>query len=106
MAEAASSPPLAGRYGQMVDVDRVHPVTVTCQECEVELAADSPERRLELTCDDELLAYCEACWEREFGDWSVLPCCVSFLVHPRSLRLPGPRAPQTRAGGFSCGWFY
>jgi hypothetical protein len=26
---------------------------VTCQECGVELAAASPELRLELTCDDE-----------------------------------------------------
>jgi hypothetical protein len=23
--------------------------------------------RLELTCDDELLTYCERCWEDEFG---------------------------------------
>jgi hypothetical protein len=34
----------------------------------VELAADSPTLRLEITCDDELLAYCEPCWEREFGE--------------------------------------
>jgi hypothetical protein len=32
------------------------------------LAADSPERRLELTCDDEPLVYCVTCWEREFGE--------------------------------------
>ena len=30
--------------------------------------AGSPELRLELTCDDEPIVYCEACWEREFGD--------------------------------------
>lgn len=41
---------------------------VTCQECAVELPADSPTLRLELTCDDELLTYREECWEREFGD--------------------------------------
>jgi hypothetical protein len=28
----------------------------------------NPELRLELTCDDEPLAYCVACWQREFGD--------------------------------------
>jgi hypothetical protein len=32
----------------------------------VDLAGDSPELRLELTCDDEPIVYCEACWEREF----------------------------------------
>ena len=41
--------------------------TVRCHECRVELAADSPALRLELTYDDELIAYCEACWQREFG---------------------------------------
>jgi hypothetical protein len=33
-----------------------------------ERAGDSPELRLELTCDDEPLVYCEACSQREFGD--------------------------------------
>lgn len=42
------------------------PLTVPCQECSVDLAADSP-LRLELTCDDEAIVYCPACWEREFG---------------------------------------
>jgi hypothetical protein len=51
-----------------VGVERIDPVTVRCQECEVELAGNSLALRLELTCDDELLAYCEACWESEFGD--------------------------------------
>ena len=46
----------------------VESVTVACQECGVELAGDSPDLRLELTCDDEPLVYCEECWEREFGD--------------------------------------
>jgi len=41
--------------------------TLTCVECQRELAADSPELRIELTDDDEPLHYCEACWEREFG---------------------------------------
>jgi hypothetical protein len=36
-------------------------------ECGVDLADDSPELRLELTCDDEPIVYCEACWQREFG---------------------------------------
>jgi hypothetical protein len=34
----------------------------------VSVAADSPELRLELTCDDEPVVYCAECWEREFGD--------------------------------------
>jgi hypothetical protein len=42
--------------------------TVQCQECGVELAGDSPELRLELTCDDEPIVYCALCWEREFGE--------------------------------------
>ena len=42
-------------------------VTVTCQECGVELAGDSPELRLELTYDDEPIVYCAECWQREFG---------------------------------------
>jgi hypothetical protein len=45
----------------------VEPTTVPCQECGVELAADSPELRLELTCDDEPTVYCTDCFEREFG---------------------------------------
>ena len=31
-------------------------------------APDTPELRLELTCDDEPLVYCLGCWEREFGE--------------------------------------
>jgi hypothetical protein len=51
-------------------------VTVTCQECSVELAADSPELRLELTCDDEPIVYCEACWQREFGESEASAGCA------------------------------
>jgi hypothetical protein len=40
------------------------PVTIPCQECGVELAADSSELRLELTEDDEPIVYCVQCWER------------------------------------------
>jgi hypothetical protein len=43
-------------------------VTARCQECGLELADDSPALRLELTYEDELIAYCKECWEREFGD--------------------------------------
>ena len=32
------------------------------------MPVDSPKLRLEITCDDELLTYCEPCWEREFGE--------------------------------------
>ena len=45
----------------------VEAVTVRCQECGLDLAGDSPDLRLELTCDDEPLVYCALCWEREFG---------------------------------------
>ena len=41
-------------------------VAEPCQECERELAGDSPDLRLELTYDDEPTVYCEACWQREF----------------------------------------
>jgi hypothetical protein len=37
-------------------------------ECRRELAADSPELRIEPTDDDEPVYYCAECWEREFGD--------------------------------------
>jgi hypothetical protein len=37
--------------------EQVEPVTVACQECGVDLAADSPDLRLELTCDDDPLVY-------------------------------------------------
>jgi hypothetical protein len=47
-----------------VDLKRLDPVTVPCLECGIELAADSPELRLELTCDDEPIVYCKACWQR------------------------------------------
>ena len=46
----------------------VEPVTVPCQECGLELAADSSELQLDLTCDDEPIASWSECWEREFGD--------------------------------------
>jgi hypothetical protein len=46
----------------------VEPVTVPCQECGVELAGDSPDLRLELTCDDEPIVYCVECWGREFDE--------------------------------------
>jgi hypothetical protein len=42
-------------------------VTIPCQECRVELAADSPELRLELTCDDEPLVYCAEFWQVELA---------------------------------------
>jgi hypothetical protein len=46
----------------------VEPVTVLCQECGVQLAADSPALRLMLTCNDEPIVYCAECGEREFGE--------------------------------------
>jgi hypothetical protein len=56
-----------------VDLGRLDPVTVPCQECGVELAGDSPELRLELTYDDEPIIYCQACWQREFGEHGGAP---------------------------------
>jgi hypothetical protein len=41
----------------------VEPVRVTCPECGVELAGDSPDLRLELTCDDEPIVYWQECRE-------------------------------------------
>jgi hypothetical protein len=55
-------------YLRAVEVGRVEPVTVKCQECGTELAADSPSLHLELAYDDEWFAYCEACWQPEFGE--------------------------------------
>jgi hypothetical protein len=43
-------------------------VIAACLECGVELAAESPDLRVELTDDDQLCVYCEQCWQREFGD--------------------------------------
>ena len=37
------------------------PVMVPCHEGDAELATDSPELRLMLTCDDELLVCCDEC---------------------------------------------
>ena len=56
-----------------VDVERAEPVTVKCQECDAELAADSPSLHLELAYDDEWFAYCETCWQREFGESGEKP---------------------------------
>jgi hypothetical protein len=50
---------------RLVDVERLEPVAVPCLECGLELAGDGPELRLELTCDDEPIVYCAACWQRE-----------------------------------------
>jgi hypothetical protein len=45
----------------------IEPITALCQECGEELAGDSPDLRLEVTCDEPII-YCAECWEREFGD--------------------------------------
>jgi hypothetical protein len=36
--------------------------------CPAAFAADSPDLRLELTSDDEPIAYWPVCWQQEFGD--------------------------------------
>jgi hypothetical protein len=38
------------------------------QESGCVLAGNSPDLRLELTCDDEPIVYCAECFEREFGE--------------------------------------
>jgi hypothetical protein len=48
------------------------PVTVPCPECGIELAAESPALRLELTCNDEPFVYCADCLDRELGDQTLL----------------------------------
>jgi hypothetical protein len=54
-----------------VDAERLDPaVTVPCQECGIELAADSPELQIELSYDDEWVVYCVKCWKSEFGEGS------------------------------------
>jgi len=50
----------------------LRPFTAACVEYRRELEADSPELRVELTDADELVVYCAACWQREFGDrWTT-----------------------------------
>jgi hypothetical protein len=46
----------------------LEPVIVPCQECGRELGPSSPDLRVELTNDDQLVVYCEECWKREFGE--------------------------------------
>jgi hypothetical protein len=46
----------------------LEPVMVPCQECRHELCSESPDLRVELTDDDQLVVYCDECWEREFGE--------------------------------------
>jgi len=46
----------------------IEPVTVPCQESGVELAPDSADLRLELTCDDQPIVHRAGCWTREFGE--------------------------------------
>jgi hypothetical protein len=65
----------------------LEPLTVPCQECDREPAADSPELRLELTCDDEPLTYCEASWEREFGENEEDPVRSTFDRRARGAAL-------------------
>jgi hypothetical protein len=56
----------------------VEPVTVPCLECDVGLAGDSPELRLEVTCDDEPIVYCSECWERTVA--TLMPTRASRLL--------------------------
>ena len=67
-AETGPARPLAQRRSRGQTSGMVEPVTVLWQECGAELAGDSPDLRLELTCDDEPIVYCAECWEREFGE--------------------------------------
>jgi hypothetical protein len=68
----------------------IDPVAVSCQECGLELAGDSPDLRLELTCDDERIFYCEACWEGEFGERPSRRVDLNSVSHAHSRRLTVP----------------
>jgi hypothetical protein len=63
-----ASTPSAAHAGQVTLPTVSEPATVACVQCRRELAADSPELRIELTDDDEPLYYCAECWQQEFGD--------------------------------------
>ena len=71
MDETRPIKPLANAAREDQTSPMVNRVTVACQECRVELAPDSPELRLELTCNDEPIVYCSACWEHEVGEQFV-----------------------------------
>jgi hypothetical protein len=42
-------------------------VSAFCEECDADQRPHTPSLRAEVACDDELLNYCQQCWEREFG---------------------------------------
>jgi hypothetical protein len=42
--------------------------TVPCIECDTEHGPDSPDLRVELTDDDQLIVYCAECSQRELGE--------------------------------------
>ena len=49
------------RVVELESLSRSGPI-LSCEECSVELAADSPSLRLLLTSNAELLTYCAECW--------------------------------------------
>jgi hypothetical protein len=65
------------------DLDVIERGTVPCQECGVELAGDSPDLRLELTCDGEPIVYCSQCWDRS----SAAKVASALLWPDRATRL-------------------
>jgi hypothetical protein len=48
----------------------LRPITAACEDGR-QLEAESPELRSRITDDDEPIVYCEARWEREFGEKTV-----------------------------------
>jgi hypothetical protein len=64
--EQVLAPPVAPGHSTVQTLSVLEPITVLCQECSRELGAKSPDLRVELTDDDQLVVYCEECFEREF----------------------------------------
>ena len=62
---------LAPRRPTARTLDMVEPVTVPCEECAAELAADSPDLRLERTYDDEPIIYCASVGSGSSSDQDV-----------------------------------
>ena len=67
----------------------------------MELAADSPELRLELTIDDEPLVYCVECWQRESGGYVSWEAVASSVLVPgeTTLAIAAAKQPARAAWG-------
>ncbi len=68
------------------------PVMAPYQECDLELASDSPELRLELTCDDEAIVYGD---ELPLGSTAAAPGCCAW---PGRTKATAPNWSRGRFG--------